>query len=812
MKLAIRAYVVTLILLTLVCAAAGQRRSAKDPRNTAPTVGGGGPVAGPTGLFTVYDGQTLRKGEWTISVAATNYDRDPGDVDITDVPLSFQVGLTDKLELFFSTIAYRGVDVHSPRNLSGFYLPNRQMFINGALQSAPAIILAPSGPGNGPFEGTAVFRPTGFQPFVNYPFNGGSSGSFGLQFPYFAGPQFGFPAGTNPTMGPAFGGGGSAAAYPGIGSPVGSILPGVVLQTVTLLDPAGEPVGEGPSVFTISPSYLPSMPFLNRDWGQSSFDDFVLGVKWRWTSNSSPVGVGLMPFYRWYPDKGSSLSGFNQMQRGAGTGARRGDIGLYVFGDARLARWANLSANAGYVHTSNPKDMAGFTMIDLPDELHAALGLDFPVSKHFQYIFEFRTLQYVGGRTPNAFERNPMDGLAGIRVFPRRWWGFGAAYRANLNQQDTGSFDEEIHNSVITLPCFVGGGGGTPQGGGCVPISITNTFQGLPPGFRASTSPSGYVAQVWFGRRQPRQEEIINQAANVDSVTLSDTDITLPCPPGQRSTSGQCNDERTISVATRATDPENDPLVYNYTVSGGRIIGTGANVQWDLSAAQPGTYTITTGVDDGCGICGRTNTQTITVRECPDCRPTCSCPTVGVDGPSGITQPGQSMTFTATVTGGEGLTYNWTVSAGTITSGQGTPSITVDTTGVPPGTNVTATVDVGGTDPECNCEHVRSETAGIAEVPGIIPGPEFGKLKPDEIKARVDELIIMMNSNPTAQVYVINYGTPAQIRQRRAELTKAFNFRNVDMSRITWVEGGNTMGGVYTKFSLVPPGATPPNP
>src|SRR5437773_5020874 len=178
MKLAIKVYVVTLILLILVCAATGQKRSAKDPRNTAPTIGGGGPVAGPTGLFTVYDGQTLRKGEWTISIGATNYDRDPGDVDITDVPVSFQVGLTNKLELFFSTIANREVLVHAPRNLSGFYLPNSQLFINGRFQSAPAIILAPSGPGNGPFEGAAVFRPTGLQPFVNYPFNGGSSGTF----------------------------------------------------------------------------------------------------------------------------------------------------------------------------------------------------------------------------------------------------------------------------------------------------------------------------------------------------------------------------------------------------------------------------------------------------------------------------------------------------------------------------------------------------------------------------------------------------------------------------------------------------------
>ncbi|MEO8648199.1 MAG: hypothetical protein ABI539_03440, partial [Acidobacteriota bacterium] len=74
MKLAYRVYIVTLILLTLVFAAAAQTttttnpsnaRSAKDDRNIAPTVGTGGPVGGPTGLFTVYDGQTLRRGEFT---------------------------------------------------------------------------------------------------------------------------------------------------------------------------------------------------------------------------------------------------------------------------------------------------------------------------------------------------------------------------------------------------------------------------------------------------------------------------------------------------------------------------------------------------------------------------------------------------------------------------------------------------------------------------------------------------------------------------------------------------------------------------
>ena len=57
MKLAIKAYAVTLILLMLAFTVPAQNLSEKDDRNTAPT------IAGPTGLFTVYDGKTLRKGE-----------------------------------------------------------------------------------------------------------------------------------------------------------------------------------------------------------------------------------------------------------------------------------------------------------------------------------------------------------------------------------------------------------------------------------------------------------------------------------------------------------------------------------------------------------------------------------------------------------------------------------------------------------------------------------------------------------------------------------------------------------------------------
>ena len=61
-------------------------------------------------------------------------------------------------------------------------------------------------------------------------------------------------------------------------------------------------------------------------------------------------------------------------------------------------------------------------------------------------------------------------------------------------------------------------------------------------------------------------------------------------------------------------------LLYSYTVSGGKIIGQGQKVIWDLSGVAPGTYTITAGVDDGCGICGETKSMEVIVKECPDCK------------------------------------------------------------------------------------------------------------------------------------------------------------------------------------------------
>src|SRR4029078_6430405 len=162
MRFATRALIAALATLVLCAVVSAQTlRDPNDPKNQSPAVGTGGPEGGPTGLFTIYDGDTIRRGEWTFSIAYSNYDRDPGNVDLSIIPLSFNVGLSDHVEIFFKSDGYRGIHVNHPQNLSSFYLPNSQLFYGSTRCTGRAIILAPervSGT-NGITGG--VYRPRG---------------------------------------------------------------------------------------------------------------------------------------------------------------------------------------------------------------------------------------------------------------------------------------------------------------------------------------------------------------------------------------------------------------------------------------------------------------------------------------------------------------------------------------------------------------------------------------------------------------------------------------------------------------------------
>ena len=424
MRLATRALIGALATLVLCTAVSAQTpRGENDPRNQAPTIGTGGSPGGPTGLFTIYDGDTLRRGEFTFSIAYSNYDRDPGDVDITEIPVSVNIGINDHLELFFNIDAYRGVKVNNPKHLSGFYLPNSQLYYTQTLLgSGPAIILAPIRTSGTNGISGAVFRPAfcpaciplitgigplgartsyfiGGQPLVQFPFVGGTGPNFGLTGNAIAPPYtsvLGTPTGGSSNFG-------AAANFPGVGSPVGSILPGVVLTTRQI--PANLTFNTliVPDLFTIAPSYIADAPFINRLYGESAFSTATIGGNIRFTEPDNALSLNLIPFYRFYWDKADDFSGFNQLQRGASPGGSLGDFGLFGVVGGRLSRSVHLAANFGYILNSNPKSEAfggsEVALLDRPDEFIAGVGLTSRLISGFsQWLSSSPFITSEGGR------------------------------------------------------------------------------------------------------------------------------------------------------------------------------------------------------------------------------------------------------------------------------------------------------------------------------------------------------------------------------------------------------------------------------
>jgi hypothetical protein len=89
---------------------------------------------------------------------------------------------------------------------------------------------------------------------------------------------------------------------------------------------------------------------------------------------------------------------------------------------------------------------------------------------------------------------------------------------------------------------------------------------------------------------------------------------------------------------------------------------------------------------------------------------------------------------------------------------------------------------------------------------------EYGDIKFNDEKARLDNYAIQLQNDPTAQGEILAYGSCAGEAQARADRAKDYlvNTRGIDAGRLTAVDGGCRSEGLLVQLWIVPTGATAP--
>ena len=156
--------------------------------------------------------------------------------------------------------------------------------------------------------------------------------------------------------------------------------------------------------------------------------------------------------------------------------------------------------------------------------------------------------------------------------------------------------------------------------------------------------------------------------------------------------------------------------------------------------------------------------------------------------------------------------FKWQITVGTIISGQGTSSITVDTSGLG-GQSIDATVSVSGISTLCSTSANQS-VAVLSPPPCGMAFDEYGDIRFEDEKARLDNFAFQLFNQKSATGYIFAYAGKQTYEGEAAErLLRAKNYlvkvRDMDPARIIVVDGGYQEEFRVTLI-LVLPGATPP--